>query len=373
MHSTLNLLESIPSSILEERNLYETEQLSKKFTIFLQKNNVFNKEEIEQGLKLVFCKLNIKIKPFFNEKDLCEEYKGYLQSEISRLCLKKRNWNKIEAKILVFLVCFLSNFSLQKITNFDENDWKEITDFFPRFTWESCKLKWGSLQRCQILKTPWKKTEDDMILHIIDKNKSGKNKYRWTKIAKLLNESFYKGEMVRISKHCRERWLNHLNPSLNKGRFLLEEDLKIFEFISQKGKKWAEISRKLINRNSNTIKTRYFSYIKSKKFRKVLNINGFEESNSEKIVLNEIIKYIKKRIGINIEEEIIKNEPKKEENQVFPPKNQENTIYLNNNEQNNLVFNLQKEEFLRNMYFMNMFMMKNAFFRSNMFGNTFLF
>jgi len=39
--------------------------------------------------------------------------------------------------------------------------------------------------------------------------------FKWTRIA---DELFERGStrLLRLGKHCRERWNNHLNPGLNK-------------------------------------------------------------------------------------------------------------------------------------------------------------
>lgn len=64
---------------------------------------------------------------------------------------------------------------------------------------------------------------------------------------------------VKEAKHCRERWVNHLNPSLVKGNWSVEEDLIILETQYLQGNKWSEIAKKLTGRTENSVKNRWKS------------------------------------------------------------------------------------------------------------------
>ena len=47
----------------------------------------------------------------------------------------------------------------------------------------------------------------------------------------------------RTPKQCRERWLNHLQPGVNKAVFTPEEDRLLVCAVDAQGGKWAQISR----------------------------------------------------------------------------------------------------------------------------------
>lgn len=79
--------------------------------------------------------------------------------------------------------------------------------------------------------------------------------------------------IVRQGKQCRERWINKLDPSISRGPWSKEEELKILKLILLKGKKWSEISKILLNqRTENALKNRYHTLMKKEK-NKVSNQN----------------------------------------------------------------------------------------------------
>ena len=70
----------------------------------------------------------------------------------------------------------------------------------------------------------WTPEEDHELVRLIRRRGSK----RWTVISSELNERVHNGENVRLAKQCRERWICHLNPDLNKGPWTPDED-KILE------------------------------------------------------------------------------------------------------------------------------------------------
>ena len=61
----------------------------------------------------------------------------------------------------------------------------------------------------------------------------------------------------RIGKQCRERWYNHLDPTINKEPFSEEEEKILIDAQRRLGNKWKEITSLLPGRTDNQLKNQY--------------------------------------------------------------------------------------------------------------------
>lgn len=89
----------------------------------------------------------------------------------------------------------------------------------------------------------------------------------WSRIARELNLRFHGSRNVRVGKHCRGRWYNHLDPNIKSKSYSEEswstaEDLQLLQLQASIGNSWSLISKKLVGRNENSVKNRWNSLLK---------------------------------------------------------------------------------------------------------------
>lgn len=71
---------------------------------------------------------------------------------------------------------------------------------------------------------PWTAEEDKIITQLVLLHER-----QWSKIANDLQARTAGQGKVRTGKQCRERWHNHLNPTVNKDEWTAEEDVILEE------------------------------------------------------------------------------------------------------------------------------------------------
>ena len=107
---------------------------------------------------------------------------------------------------------------------------------------------------------------------------------KWKTVAALLQESF--GIGCRTAKQCRERWMNHLSPDLEKRQWTDEENHILFFYQHIFGNKWSKIAKELPNRPENSIKNHFYCTLRRK-------IKEFNRRNPDQLLtedLNSVLK-----------------------------------------------------------------------------------
>lgn len=133
-------------------------------------------------------------------------------------------------------------------------NWKRVaSELGNNRTDVQCLHRWRKVIAPGLIKGPWTKEEDDMILKLVGEEQDPRN-IRWSNIASHLQG--------RIGKQCRERYLNYLQKNLRKDSWTEREDMILFEIHRIIGNKWSELTRVLPGRSENSIKNRYNSKTK---------------------------------------------------------------------------------------------------------------
>jgi len=138
--------------------------------------------------------------------------------------------------------------------------------------------KWKNrIKQKAFTKTTWSTLEDSILRQIVNSYGS-KN---WQAIANILNQEL--GEPnKRIGKQCRERWLNHLHPSVNKSQWTPAEDLLLLENHKKYSNQWAKIAKFIPGRTENMVKNRFNTIYKKKR-------DEIKTSKNLRKPLNEVI------------------------------------------------------------------------------------
>jgi Myb-like DNA-binding domain len=133
------------------------------------------------------------------------------------------------------------------VVQFKGTAWKKVADLLPGRTDVQCLHRWQKVLNPELVKGPWTKEEDERMKALV----AAHGPQKWSLIAKELGG--------RIGKQCRERWLNHLDPAINKDPWSDREDALILQRHSQMGNSWARISHLLPGRTANMIKNHWHS------------------------------------------------------------------------------------------------------------------
>eukprot|EP00947_MAST-08B_sp_MAST-8B-sp1_P001717 g1717.t1 len=155
---------------------------------------------------------------------------------------------------------------------FKGRNWKKVAQCFDnRKTEVQCLQHWRNVLNPSVVKGKgsWTAQEDEKLSALVKKH--GHNK--WSFIGKFLPG--------RIGKQCRERWHNHLNPSLRKVPWTPEEEKVVIEARARLGNRWAQIARMLPGRSDNDVKNRWYASLRKRVENTALN--GTVESKASEI------------------------------------------------------------------------------------------
>ncbi|CAM9238593.1 unnamed protein product [Ectocarpus fasciculatus] len=115
-----------------------------------------------------------------------------------------------------------------------------------------CLHRWKKVLEPGVMKGHWTPSEDAALVDAVQSAMALPETMKWSKIA-----SYIPG---RMGKQCRERWFNHLSPTLKKAPWTSQEEDILFHAQTFFGSRWCEISRCVFpGRTANDIKNRFNS------------------------------------------------------------------------------------------------------------------
>lgn len=111
-------------------------------------------------------------------------------------------------------------------------NWRKVAALLgPTRTDVQCLHRWNKVLRPGLQKGAWSIDEDKLVREAVQyQATNGVGRILWSEIAAQLPG--------RLGKQCRERYFNHLDPSINKGDWTPPEDRILFEGQKQFGNRY---------------------------------------------------------------------------------------------------------------------------------------
>ena len=163
-------------------------------------------------------------------------------------CVKNVKWRKEEDEHL-----------MQIMQSPERPNYSQLAQLFPGKSGQQVAERWDKVLNPKLLKGSWTRQEDETIIAFVRENGTKK----WQKLCELLPG--------RIGKQCRERWRNHLDPSINREPWTPEEDQQLIALHREYGNAWVKIAAMMKNRSDNAVKNRWNSTV-----RKIAARDGFD-------------------------------------------------------------------------------------------------
>lgn len=201
---------------------------------------------------------------------------------------------------------------------FKYQNWKEIAKSLGNRSAIQCCSRFKRI-RPGIIKGVWTETEDRLLLNLV--NKFGKN---WSLLSRYMPS--------RTGKQIRERFINSLDPSINRDKFSLEEDRNILRLYEKYGTCWSKIAENLKDRTADMVKNRFYSCL-----HKNIHGDGYKEQlRRKKKRLQGNIDKKKKKIFKVKEDAIIKSQKKttKERRNISFLNSKKNKLSISNDQIN---------------------------------------
>jgi Myb-like DNA-binding domain len=240
---------------------FRLESLSQRISTFCcgprdkEQPSFLAKEKLKEEAKIDLDDLmSVSIDNFSDEENgkqaIGNGFDNHVLKPIKKAITKVvRPWEKKEDVLL-----------LELVDKHNGHHWKEIANAFPGRTAPECNKRWKKLRPVKKRK-PWDQSEDSHLLSLVDQ--FGLD---WAAVSSKMPG--------RSGKQVRERYLNTLDPNINRKKWTKQEDEIILQMFYHRGSKWKDISKMLVNRPENMVKNRFYCHIKKKMLRHEIDMSG---------------------------------------------------------------------------------------------------
>lgn len=132
----------------------------------------------------------------------------------------------------------------QAVEKYGQRNWKSIAEEVEGRNHAQCLQRWNKVLKPGLVKGHWSYEEDSILERMVLQGC-----HSWSEVSAHIPG--------RTAKQCRERWRNHLDPSINKAPFTPEEDITIQQAYEQLGNRWTHIAELLPGRTEDAVKMRW--------------------------------------------------------------------------------------------------------------------
>jgi len=144
----------------------------------------------------------------------------------------------------------------RRLSAFVENErsvsWCTLAKHFPGKTAQQLAGRWEKVLNPRLVKGSWTRDEDQAIIGFVGVH----GDRDWARLAATLNG--------RTGKQCRERFKNHLDPSLLRDPWGPADDDRLIDLHGRLGNAWTRIAAEFPGRTDNCVKNRWNSTIRKR-------------------------------------------------------------------------------------------------------------